>query len=170
MKVIKAVGHCVLSLMLAVIIVGIPSAMSFDITDSSSGTDAVSSASLNIPANPDGEFVVLINNELHKDNIEEWKSFFSDEDYPVIFNDISCITARGDAAGITTAGLYTQRLPENQMKMRVEDPTLLVSKIEKGRFDTAIMSKELSDALKLKADPENITVINITGGVSDEKA
>ena len=110
-----------------------------------SGADAVSSASLEIPDQPSGEYLVLINRDLHRETLGDWKAFFTEAPVGVIMEDISCLTAKGDRGGSELAERYRLRLPENQMTLRSEDPTLLVSKAEYGRFDIIILSAEMAD-------------------------
>jgi len=128
--------------------------------------DAVSSASVKLPDAPSGDFLVLINSDLHRDTLESWKSFFGDEEYDVIFDDINCIAARGDAAGIQFAKRALALLPENQMSLRTEDPTLLASKAEAGYIDVVIMSREMADAMRLKRGGAlpNVAFIEICEG------
>ena len=61
------------------------------------------------------------------------------------------------------------QLPENQMQLSTEDPTLLVSKAENGYIDMAVFSKEMADALKLSVSNDDISVIHIHGGTDDDE-
>ena len=55
------------------------------------------------------------------------------------------------------------------MKLRTENPTLLVSKAENGCIDAAIFSKEMADAMKLRTDSDdNIACIIIKGGENEK--
>ncbi len=171
MKIVKIAGHCFLSLVLAGAVVGVPAAVYLDVFGQGDEADAVSSASLKPVGQPSGVFYVLINETLHEDSLEDWKQFFrNDEDFPVIFDDIRCITAQGDENSTKLADRYRVQLPENQMHTRTENPVLLVSKIEQRQFDMAIISKELAEQLLLKDNIPHVTVVEITGGDSDEKA
>ena len=133
-------------------------------TSKTDSLDAVTQASIALPEQPSGDFVVLIKTKLHEDSIEDWTEFFNDGDFGVIFEDISCITAEGDASGIELAKRFMAQLPENQMTVRTENPTLLVSKAEAGYIDVVVLSKEMADALKLAPEEEmsGITVIHIS--------
>jgi hypothetical protein len=55
------------------------------------------------------------------------------------------------------------RLPENQMKIKTEDGTLMLSKAEYGRFDIIIMSEEFASAYGAKTlyDNEKNVIIKI---------
>lgn len=68
--------------------------------------------------------------------------------------------------GILLAERMQAQLPENQMRLRSENPTLLVSKAEAGYIDVAVFSKEMADALKLKSSGqlEGVAVITVKGG------
>lgn len=129
--------------------------------------DAVSSAtSYTFDADDlSGEYVVLINNTLHekKGTIPVWVEFFSGRDVPVILDDIHCLVADSDTAGREFAEICQARLPENQMKIKIENGLLLVSKAEYSRFDIIIMSKELAEAYSAYSIGENadITLVEV---------
>ena len=114
------------------------------------GTDAVSGASFTVPDQPSGEFVVILNRSRHS-ALEDWTSFFSEQEVGVIMEDLSCATVAGDAAGLQLAQRYQARLAENQMTLRRENGLLLVSKAEHGRYDVIILSKETADAFDYSA-------------------
>ena len=117
-----------------------------------SGTvDAVSSASMELPEQPSGEFVVFLNTAKHPDTSRQWSVFFSGEDAGVIMSDIDCMVIDGDAAGLQLAERFQARLPENQMRIKRENGLLLVSKAEYSLFDVMILSREMADAYKLKS-------------------
>jgi len=127
--------------------------------------DAVSSASLQLPEQPSGAFYVLLKTSLHTDTLDDWRQFFTGESLPVIFEDIRCAVAEGDASGVQLAERFQAQLPENQMRLRTENPTLLVSKIEAGRLDVAVLSREMAEALKLQPETlQGVTVFEVTGG------
>ncbi len=159
MKLRERLLHFSVSLILSLLIVGVPFCVYFDVF-SKKEPDAVSQATMALPERPSGECVVLIKTSLHEDTIDEWRSFFGGE-YAVIFDDIHCLAADGDAAGIQFAERYRAQLPENQMTVRTENAALLVSKAEQGAIDAAVFSKEMADALELEA-PEGVTVFYIS--------
>ena len=131
----------------AVLLLGVPLARTGAFSRGAEEADAVSSASLILDA-PSGEFQILINRALHTDPeaLDEWVRFFGgDEDAGIVFEDISCSTAIGDAGALELAKSLQSRLPENQMQIRTEDPTLLLSRAEAGRFDILIVSQEYAD-------------------------
>lgn len=105
--------------------------------------DAASSASLAVDK-PSGNYVVVINTDKHTDssNLALWHDFFQEKDVTFIFEDIVCTVADGDEGGQKLAENYRSRLPENQMLLKSEDPVLMLSKAENGRFDVIVMSEE----------------------------
>lgn len=166
MKIKKIILHIAFSLLLLIFIVGLPAAFNFDFFSGSDSVDTVSGASVKLPDQPSGEFIVLINRSLHDESLNDWISFFKDEDFVVIFDDINCIAAEGDTAGFQLAQRYQAQLPENQMKLRTENPALLISKVENGCIDAAVFSQEMAEALKLAPEEKmkGITVVKVTGG------
>lgn len=157
--------HILFVAALLVLLVGIPYLPHFDIFGFRADPDAVSSATIELPKQPSGKFLVVINSALHRDSLSDWKKFFSGEDLPVIFDDIHCISAKGDAGGAQLATRFQVQLPENQMKLREEDPTLFISKVEEGYIDVAMMSEEIASALGFKSDAlkEGFAVIHVSG-------
>ena len=111
-------------------------------------TDAVTSASVILDA-PSGDYLVLVNLDRHQnaENLALWETFFTGTDAPVIYEDISCLTALGDRGGCDMADSFRSRLPENQMKIHSIDGTLLLSKAEHGLFDVIVLSEEFADAV-----------------------
>lgn len=127
--------------------------------------DGVSGASLVLPDQPSGKFIVLIRTDRHADTIGDWRNFFMDEEFAVIFDDIQCLVADGDVAAQQLAQRFRAQLPENQMRLRTENPTLLVSKAEAGRIDVAVFSEEMAQALRLAPQASGeLTVVELTGG------
>ena len=167
MKPVKLILHIALTLLLLFLFLGIPFIRRRDVFTFFSGKgktmDAISSASLVIPDAPDGEYLVYIRNELHRDTLSDWESFFRNEDFPVIFDDIHCLVANGDLNGKQLADRYMAQLPENQMQLRTEDPTLLASKLETGQFDVAILSPEMAGFLELASEIPGVTVLRVSG-------
>ena len=111
------------------------------------GPDLVSSATT-IQAAPSGAFTLFVNRARHTDEevLGHWLDFLAGRDVPLIMEDVSCVALAGDASGIELAESLASRLPANQMKVRVEDGTLAVSKAEVGRFDILVMSDEAGQA------------------------
>ena len=114
-----------------------------------SDVDAVASATM-IIEQPSGDYVVMINPKLHSDaeNLATWKKFFEGQEIDFLFEDISCVVADIDLSGLEIARSFQSRLPENQMSVRTEDITLMLSKAMADRYDIIIMSKEIFDAYK----------------------
>ena len=129
--------------------------------------DAVSGATVPVPEQPSGEFVVILNRQKHPDTAEQWSDFFLEKPVGVIMEDLHCLTAAGDAAGNELARRYLARLAEHQMTLRVENGLLVVSRAEKGRYDAIVLSREAAEAFDYSAvcaRPEAL-VIEI-GGVA----
>ena len=122
---------------------------------------------MELPDQPSGEFLVLINTKRHADTLEDWETFFKgeEEDLPVIFDDIDCLAASSDVTAMQLADRYLAQLPENQMKLRIEDATMLASKAEAGLIDVAFFSEEMADALSLagEKDMKDVRVIRVKG-------
>ena len=109
------------------------------------GVDAVSSASLEIPEQPSGEYFVFINTEKHQSTLGEWENFFLEREVDVIFEDIDCIVLTGDSAGYELAERFRARLPENQMTVKMENAVLAASKLDNGIFDIMVASREAAE-------------------------
>lgn len=144
MKVIRHAGVVIAALLL---FVGVPVFRTGYFQNRLSGVDAVSSATMIIDQ-PSGAYVVLINRIRHPDaeKLATWETFFSGEEIGFLFEDISCTVADSDAAGLELAKSFQSRLPENQMSVRLEDITLMLSKAQYGRFDVILMSREIYEA------------------------
>ena len=112
------------------------------------GVDAVSSATT-ILAAPSAHCTIYINPGEHPDKsvLADWETFFSGKDAPLIMEDISCVALEGDATGIEMAQSLQSRLPENRMKLRIEQGVLALSKAEAGRYDTMVISDDMAAAL-----------------------
>lgn len=117
----------------------------------SGGFDAVSGASMELPDQPSGEFVVIINREKHPLTLDKWSAFFLEEPVGVILEDISCLAASSDPAGTQLARRYLARLAENQMKLHTENSLLVVSRAENGLYDVIVLSREMADAVDFSA-------------------
>ena len=142
--------HAAVTALLFLATLGIPAAVILKNSSGENGIDAVSSATVVIEQ-PSGAYVVLINRDLHmnEDNLKVWESFFRGEEIDFLFEDISCIAGEADNAGLGQAKSFQSRLPENQMKVRTEDDSLLLSKLSEGYFDVIIMSAEFYEAYKV---------------------
>ena len=156
--------HISLTLLALILLVAVPILSNFDLSASQGDVDTNSSASIELPDSPSGEFVLIINNQLHQKTMNDWRSFFNDDEFVVIFEDIQCLVAEGDLTAQQMAERFQAQLPENQMRLRTINPTLLVSKIENGYIDIAVLSTEMAEALKLTGDIRGITQFKVTGG------
>jgi len=143
----NAIRHVCTAAAALLLLVGVPVCRTGYIQTKLSGADAVSSATM-ILDQPSGSYAVLINRDLHhnEDNLAVWERFFAGKEIGYLFEDISCMVADTDAAGLELAKSFQSRLPENQMTIRLEDVTLMLSKAGEGRFDVIFMSKEMYEA------------------------
>lgn len=163
----KLLGHIVSAVMTVVLLMGLPLLLSGNIgLLFGKKADAVSSATKAVDK-PSGEYVVFINTSLHTDEtaLKSWETFFETGDTDGIidvFEDISCTVAESDKGGLEMAESFMSRLPENQMKIRTEDPTLMISKAEHGRFDVIVMSKETADILCAIGLPEKTSALMLS--------
>jgi hypothetical protein len=112
--------------------------------------DAVASASV-IIAQPSGEYLVFLNRALHTDeeNQTTWIAFFGGEEISYLFEDISCSVIAADAGALEMARSFQSRLPEKQMSIQTEDATLLASRMDNGKYDIVILSKEFADSYEI---------------------
>lgn len=138
--------HIAVGLLSGLILIGGPAYAAFGPSGSLSA-DAISSATT-ITEQPSGAYVVLINKERHPDekNLATWVSFFSGEETDFLFEDIACSVPATDEGGLTLAENFQSRLPENQMSLRRQETTLLMSKAMYGEFDVIFLSREMYDA------------------------
>ena len=159
----KDTRHIVVSLVALFLLLGLPAMYYGGHGGFSGSADSVTGASLELPDQPGGEYLVLINKARHTDTLQEWTDFFQEKPVPVIFEDICCLAAGADPTACQLAERFQAQLPENQMALRLEDATLLASKAENGYIDVAVFSSEMAQALSLTPGPD-VTVIRITGG------
>ena len=161
MKLITRILHIAADLLIIFALAGIPVLMYCDLPVK--GYDAVSSASIELPDSPSGEFLIIINKDLHEDTAEDWKDFFEGDYLKVIFEDINCLVPDGDVTGLELANRYMAILPENQMRVSSDDAVLIASKLEAGYVDIAILSADMADALGISTEsiPDNMLVIKI---------
>ena len=147
----RLAAHIGAVLLALLVTLGIPALAYIDFSTVLGGSDAdaVSRASMELPEQPSGNFVVLLNREKHHGTAEDWATFFSGGETDVIMDDVACLAAQGDAAGIQLAERFQARLAENQMTVRQIDPTLLASRADAGVYDVIIVSAEMADAITL---------------------
>ena len=144
----KRLRHIGLVALILLVCLGVPGLLFADFGQigSRDGPDAVSSASLALPDQPSGEFVILMNTARHSGSLDQWSDFFLEREVGVIMEDISCLVPASDATGEQLARRYQARLAENQMRLRQENGLLVVSRAENGLFDVIILSREMADA------------------------
>lgn len=160
------IKHAAAILAALFVILGIPALFYADVA-SFSGEDGISGASLEVPEQPSGQFVVLLNREKHPDTAEAWAAFFLEEPVDVIMEDVSCMTVKGDGAGQQLAERYRARLAENQMSLRREDPVLVLSRVSNGLFDAVVLSSEMADIHRFPSvyDRDDVEVIELHDGI-----
>ena len=163
MKALKHVGIVLMGLILCLVLPGL---FYVDVGAVVSGSvDAVSGASMDLPDQPSGEFVVILNRDRHPLTLDEWTAFFREEEVGVILEDLSCLAAASDPTGVQLAQRYMVRLAENQMTLKAENSLLVVSRAENGLYDVIVLSQEMADALDLSAvyARDDALVIRIQG-------
>ena len=158
--------HTTMVLLVLFFILGVPFFRSGFFSSGRGETDTVSGASV-IYDTPSGEYVVLINRPLHEESgtLETWETFFSGGEIGVVFEDLHCLTIRGDAAGIDAAISFQSRLPENQMRVRTEEGVLIASKETFGLYDIIVMSSEAYEGFGMSGhtNGEMTTVVTVSG-------
>ena len=178
MKIIRHMGIVAIGLF---VILGLPYIILQPSFGSENELDGVTSASV-ILDQPSGDYVVFINKDRRKneDTLNTWITFFSGGEISYVFEDIICYVADNDASGLQMAESLRSKLPENQMLVKTENGTLMMSKAEHGVFDIIVMSveaAEMYDVTVLSGLPETqvCTLHNERGpeasfkGLSDEK-
>ena len=158
----RIIRHIIVTSFLLVLLAGIPALATGYPQKMISGADALSSASV-VLDQPSGAYVAMINRDLHKNekNLSIWQDFFRGKEISFLFEDISCLVADSDPAGLELARSFQSRLPENQMKLRTENISLLLSKVDYGLFDVVLFSREVYDAYLpygLKENPHMILI------------
>lgn len=171
MKLLSVLKHAGIVLAALFVLLGLPFFTSDYFAALISGVDTVSGASVIMDA-PSGNYIVLINRKLHTDDeaLQAWQNFFNGED-EIIFEDISCSVAAGDAGGLTMAQSFQSRLPENQMKLYTEASVMMLSRLQNDQYDVAIMSKEFAESYEVETIfgfSEN-TITLYVEGASDEE-
>ena len=146
MKRLAHIGAVMLALFVTL---GFPALAYVDFPALLGAVDAVSRATMELPEQPSGDFVILLNRGRHSGTAEDWVTFFSGGETDVIMDDVVCLAAQGDATGVQLAERFRSRLAENQMTVRTVNPTLLASRADAGVYDVVIVSAEMADALTL---------------------
>lgn len=167
--IIKHIGIVIAS---TVILVGIPLwSTGFLNSLFSDNPDAVSGASV-ILEKPSGKYLIFINKDLHQDTdiLKEWITFFSGGDILYIFEDIACSVASGDLGGKELAESFRSQLPENQMRVKEEDATLIVSRMDERLYDIVILSGEFAEMFSASSSvTDSDIVIELIDIPSDER-
>ena len=156
----KIVRHVLIVTISLLVLLGIPVYFTGYFQRKLSGVDAVSAATVIVDA-PSGAYVVLINPSLHQntENLSVWESFFAGEEIDFLFEDISCVVADIDTSAYEIARSFQSRLPENQMTIRKEDITLMLSKAMNDKYDVVLMSKEIFDVYKADYGMDDSVII-----------
>ena len=163
----KRLAHLCVVLAALFVTLGIP-ALAYGVPGllvGANAPDAVSRASMELPEQPSGNFVILLNTDKHPGTAADWETFFSGGETEVIMDDVACMAAEGDATGIQLAERFQARLAENQMTVRKVNGTLLASRADAGVFDVVIVSGEMADMLALETACEraDTAVIAVRG-------
>ena len=160
----RIIRHVAIVALAIFCILGIPAYASGIFGNIVNGADGVSSASTIIDR-PSGAYVVLINRERHSDeeSLRVWEQFFQGREIDFIFEDISCVVADTDNAGVEMARSFMSRLPENQMSVRKENAVLMASKIIHGKYDVAVLSREAYEMLFSAGDLSPADAVIIEG-------
>lgn len=168
MKLLNFLKHFGIVILGVVLIIGVPLWCTgyIQLLLSGADVDAVSSASV-VLDQPSGDFIILINKDYHKDQdtLNDWIRFFGgeveDDEVLVIFDDISCSVAAGDTLGADMADSLRSMLPENQMQVKRDDATLILSRADRGLFDIIIMSREFGEMYHIEtAYKDNVEVVS----------
>ena len=147
MKVLKHILAVFLSLFL---LLGLPLMHFWNAGRLANDPDAVSGATIDLPNTPSGDFVVYVNRQKHAGTMDQWRAFFSEEDYGVLLEDVHCLVIDGDATGDQLARRYQARLIKDQMTLRRENGVLVASRLVSGQYDLVILSSEMADAWKIE--------------------
>lgn len=156
--------HIAIVAVLLGVLVGIPFGVYYPALFPAGG-EVIGSASVVVPDKPSGVFYVFIKTDMHRDALADWVDFFHDTGDGVIFEDITCLVAAGDVNGRQTADRYAAILPANQMLVKEDNVTMVVSKIEAGLIDVAILSEEVAEAFAVKTQIAGVTVVRVGGNV-----
>lgn len=168
----KMVRHIIVVAAACFLILGIPFFRSDTFaTLAGKAPDAVSGASVVIDQ-PSGEYVIFINRDRHPDeeNLRTWIDFFEGKEITFLFEDITCMVAKGDALGLEMAQSLQSKLPENQMQIEQTEATLMLSKAEYGRYDVIIMSQEMAEAFRAETVSSYQGTIDIVRNQTDAEA
>lgn len=132
---------------------------------SGSSPDTISSATVALDQ-PSGTYLVYINTENRSaESVETWKTFFLDYDnFTYSMEDIACAVARGDTGAQDMAASLQSLLPEHQMQLTIEDPTMLLSRMAYGKYDMVVFSQEFVDAKGGIDAGESYEVLEIGSG------
>lgn len=127
--------------------------------------DSISSATTTL-AQPSGNYVIFINEDLHDaDSLQTWTTFFTDyENFTFSMENIACAAARGDQGAVDMAASFQSQLPENQMQLTIENPTVLLSRMQYGKYDMVLMSQEFIDSYGNVDGGKHCTILHVTGG------
>ena len=159
--------HLIIKITGLAVIFGIPIYIYlFPLVFRSGNTDAISGATMISSEAVSGEYVILINSDMHKKKgtTEDWAAFFKGES-SLIFDDISCLVATGDNSGNEFADICKARLPENQMTITKINGLMMVSKADHSKFDVIVMSREFAEVFSVynRKMPDNIRIVYVSG-------
>lgn len=162
----KAIFKHILFLVVGLMLIFLPAFLytqSFWVSLCNGGLDAVASATV-ILDQPSGDYVVLINKDIRTNEniLKDWTDFFSGKEISYIFEDVSCSIPTGDEGALKLGESFQSRLPENQMKIKLDNSMLLTSRVDYTKFDIVIMSREFVEGNQLKIkNSENVQAVFI---------
>ena len=156
----KVLGHILAVSLSLFLLLGLPLLHFWSAGRLAISPDAVSSATIDLPDTPSGEYVVYVNRQKHPGTLDQWRAFFSEEDYGVLLEDVHCLIVDGDATGDQLARRYQARLVKDQMTLRRENGVLVASRLDSGRYDLVILSAEMAEVWKMTA-PESAETLLI---------
>lgn len=163
------IKHAGITLAAIGLLVVVPVFSHFPLTFGKTQVDANSSASIELPDTPSGQYYILVKESfVQDDSPEDWEAFLSadEEDVlPVLFDDVHCMVAEGDVYGAQLAERYQAILSPDQMTITSEEPTLFISKAEAGYIEMAIISADMADSLGFSTDEqaEQVTLLTVSG-------
>lgn len=130
--------------------------------------DAISSATTTL-AQPTGNYVIFINTGIHdQESLDTWTTFFTDyENFTFSMENIACAVARGDSGAQDMAASFQSQLPENQMQLTIENATVLLSRMQYGKYDMVLMSQEFIDSYGNVDGGKNCLMLHVTGNADD---
>ena len=149
----RMLRHILADLGVVALVLGVPFFTSDWFRAKVTGADAVSGATTVIEA-PSGDYLVLLNSAALEEDAF-WETFFVGDEVGYCFEDITCMIGSGDTGAADMAASFCSRLPEDQMRVRIEDITLMLSRADSGRFQVILLSQEMAERTGALSAVEN---------------